>query len=69
MIALIIAAVVVGIIFLLLISSLKITFRLSETVVFYVTFLGVLIFDINAKPKRKKEKKQEEFLLRELLDF
>ena len=60
MIALIIAAVVVGIIFLLLISSLKITFRLSETVVFYVTFLGVRIFDINAKPKRKKEKKQEE---------
>ena len=58
MIALIIAAAVVGIIFLLLISSLKITFRLSGSVVFYITFLGIKVFDINAKPK--KEKKQDE---------
>ena len=55
MIALIIAAAVVGIIFLLLISSLKITFRLSGSVVFYITFLGIRFFDINAKPKKEKK--------------
>lgn len=58
-IALIIAAIFVGIIFVLLISSLKITFRLSDSVIFYITFLGFRIFDINSKPKTKKSEDKE----------
>ena len=55
MTGLIIAMIFASVILLVLLSSLSVTLSINDKVVFRVNFLGICVFDINSK-KKKKEK-------------
>lgn len=60
MTGLIIAIALVSVILFLLLSSLSVTLNIVDKVVFKVSFLGISIFDINSKRKRKTSSKKKD---------
>lgn len=57
---LIIAAILLCILLILLLSSLKITLNICDGVEFKINFLGINIFNLKKKHKRKKQKNGKE---------
>lgn len=60
MTGLIIAMVFASVILLVLLSSLSVTLNINDKVIFRLSFLGICIFDINFKKKKKSSLKKKE---------